>query len=759
MHISKSSSRALLLAGLSLAAIVHGAARAAPVSGREAGAATTETAEADPSGGIAEGSNIVVTATRVNEIAPTTASLEAKQPQSIVSRSLIEDSLPATSDFNQIALITPSVSNFNGNNGIGLSESKAQIRGFQDGEYNITYDGVPFGDTNDPTHHSTTFFPSNTIETLVVDRGPGNASQLGQATFGGNINLFSRAARDDFGGQVKASYGSYNTYLLRGLLDTGALGASGAKAVFTGQYVHTDGALSHETYSNYNLFGKVVVPIGSDVKLSLLGTYNKNRFNQPDKDGATLFQQALYGRDFGLNADPATPQYYGYNHTTKTTDFEIATLEANFAPGSVLTNQAYTYYYDNETLSALDVTGATANTVTLADGKTKVAGNVPGYTKTNKYRVYGDIIKVQLKLTDFATIKGGAWIEWSRTYRQQTDVDLTTGNFNYIEKKATNPVTGEVTPLYVKFDQNSQGNHTEEFAELELRPVPGLTITPGFKHVDFGRKIIAKYNQTTRYAQSVTGDYKADLPFAQVNWAITPQLSAYGEYARGFLAPPLNALYVANPQYSNLEPERSTNYQAGLVYHGSRLSLDLDAYHIKFTNKFVSFTSPVAGVGTVFTNIGGATYKGIEGQVALAVTPAIAVFANGSVNSAEASDTGLQIAYAPKSTAAGGVIVKQGPFKFSLIDKYTGPQSATGDGNPIYAIAGYNTAIVAASYQYGPVRIGVEVTNAFDSRRVNQIAPNSKTVAGSAGLAVATNYDQYYFQPGRAVSADVTFLF
>ena len=78
------------------------------------------------------------------------------------------------------------MSNTGGNNGIGLSESKAQIRGFQDGEYNVTYDGVPFGDTNDPTHHSTTFFPSNTIETLIVDRGPGNASQLGQATFGGN---------------------------------------------------------------------------------------------------------------------------------------------------------------------------------------------------------------------------------------------------------------------------------------------------------------------------------------------------------------------------------------------------------------------------------------------------------------------------------------------------------------------------------------------------------------------------------------------
>jgi len=392
----------------------------APATANAADPASTQTlevSEEQAQAGIAEGSDIVVTATKANEIAPVTASLAARQPQSIVSRSLIEDSLPATADFNQIALITPSVSNFNGNNGVGLSESKAQIRGFQDGEYNITFDGVPFGDTNDPTHHSTTFFPSNTIETLVVDRGPGNASQLGQATFGGNINLFSRVARDEMGGTLKASYGSFDTYLVRGLINTGTIGSTGAKAVLTGQYVHTNGALSYEKYRNYNLFGKVEVPLGPDVKLTLLGTYNNNRFNQPDKDGSTLYQQSLYGKYFSLNTDPKTPQYYGYNHTNKVTDFEIATLEANIAPGTTMINQAYTYYYDNETLSALDITGATANTTTTETG-TKIVGNIPGYTKTNKYRVFGDILKTRFQIAPYAALTTGAMIEFSHTYRQ-----------------------------------------------------------------------------------------------------------------------------------------------------------------------------------------------------------------------------------------------------------------------------------------------------------------------------------------------------
>lgn len=747
MTFPAASHRHLLL-GISALALMPVPVHAADAASAEAAAETA--ADGDLPAGIAEGSDIIVTATAVNEIAPATASLEARQPQAIISRSLIEDSLPATSDFNQIALITPSVSNFGGNNGIGLSESKAQIRGFQDGEYNMTYDGVPFGDTNDPTHHSTTFFPSNTIETVVVDRGPGNASQLGQATFGGNINLFSRVARDDFGGELKGSYGSFNTYLLRGLLNTGDIGG-GIKAVFTGQYAHTDGALSYSSYRNYNLYGKVVIPISPDVKLTFLGTYNKNRFNQPDKDGSTLAQQALYGKYFSLNNDPATPQYYGYNHTDKTTDFEILTLEANFAKGARLTNQAYTYYYDNETLSALDVTGATANTTTNAAG-TKLIGNIPGYTKTNKYRVYGDILKLKLPLTRWATLTAGGQLEWSSTYRQQTDVDLTTGGFNYIEKKVTAPATGfnpgEVTPLYVKFDQNSRGNQATEFVELELRPTDGLTVTPGFKHVDFTRQIYARWNQTTRYAQNLTGTWSANLPFVQANWQATPQLAFYAEYAKGFLPPPLSALYVDQPQLSDLEPQRSTNWQAGVVYHGAKLSIDFDGYYIAFSNKFASSVSPIPGVGTVWTNIGGAVYKGLEGQISYAITPNIAVFANGSINSAKASDTGRQIAYAPKGTAAGGVIIKQGPLRFSLIDKYTGPQSATGDGNPTYDIPGYNTAILAASYEVGPFRLGIEVTNLFNSQRVNQIA-TGKTAAS----------DQYYYQAPRAVTGDVTFRF
>ena len=88
-------------------------------------------------------------------VAPTQANLNATQPQSFISRSYIEESTPPTGNFNTITSIAPSVAATPSVNGPGLSDQKMSMRGFQDGEYNVTVDGIPFGDSNGPTHHST----------------------------------------------------------------------------------------------------------------------------------------------------------------------------------------------------------------------------------------------------------------------------------------------------------------------------------------------------------------------------------------------------------------------------------------------------------------------------------------------------------------------------------------------------------------------------------------------------------------------------
>ncbi|MGZ6014948.1 MAG: TonB-dependent receptor plug domain-containing protein, partial [Phenylobacterium sp.] len=110
--------------------------------------------------------------------APAKSSLQATEPQTIIDRKAIDQFIPATADYTQILNLAPSMSGTSFN-GPGLGEAKTVLRGFRDGEYNITYDGIPWGDANGPTHHSTSFFPSSTIGAVVIDRGPGNAGQMG----------------------------------------------------------------------------------------------------------------------------------------------------------------------------------------------------------------------------------------------------------------------------------------------------------------------------------------------------------------------------------------------------------------------------------------------------------------------------------------------------------------------------------------------------------------------------------------------------
>jgi iron complex outermembrane receptor protein len=93
-----------------------------------------------------------------------------------------------------------------------------------DGDYNITWDGIPFNDSNNPTHHSWSFFPGPWIGGVDFDRSPGSASTIGQATYGGSINLLSRDVPSQQSVQPEVSYGSFNTLLIDGQYNTGMLG-------------------------------------------------------------------------------------------------------------------------------------------------------------------------------------------------------------------------------------------------------------------------------------------------------------------------------------------------------------------------------------------------------------------------------------------------------------------------------------------------------------------------------------------------------
>src|SRR5262249_42977099 len=144
--------------------------------------------------------------------APSQSSIAARSAQSVISDSFIRNDISPVADYTQITQMAPGTFSF-APNGVGLGDSKTFFRGFADGQYNMTFDGIPFYDTNDPTHHSWAFFPAQFIGGTVFDRSPGSASTIGPSTYGGSVNLLSRelAAEQVVGGT--ASVGSFNTKL------------------------------------------------------------------------------------------------------------------------------------------------------------------------------------------------------------------------------------------------------------------------------------------------------------------------------------------------------------------------------------------------------------------------------------------------------------------------------------------------------------------------------------------------------------------
>lgn len=690
--------------------------------------------------------------------APVTSSLEAIQPQSIITRQAIDQFVPATADYTQIINLSPSVSG-TAFNGPGLSEAKSTLRGFKDGEYNVTYDNIPWGDANGPTHHSTSFFPSSTIGAVVVDRGPGSAGTLGQATFGGSVNLYSPEVSHELGGSQQVTYGSWNTIEAVTKLNTGDIGAlNGARLLLNFQELKTDGYLSYSSAKAFNQLLRGVLPISDKWSLTLLGTWNYTKVYTNDNSGATLDQVALYGKNYALNNDPTTPNYYKYNVVTKHTWFNYGRLNGEIGDGTRVENTAYSYYYKNDTESTTDVTLTPADiaakkglsVVPVAGGPTINNGHIPGYTKLNMYKIYGDTLRVDQELAEIALLKAGVWWEQADTGpRGRTDYDASANRAADYRQKAV--LGGNQNVEYWQF---SGWNQWQPFADLEIKPVENLTLTPGFKFVNFRFWVNADINQKSRQPYHASKTFNKPLYFLTANYKVTPDLAVYAQYATGFLVPDISQTQVTNPNLDGLKPQQSRNYQVGAVYHSGRFTLDGDLYYINFTNKLQSQVNPTTNETEQF-NLGGAIYKGIEGQGTFALFDGLYAIAGGSLNSAKTKDTpslgvvgGKQIAGAPKSTASAGLLYRDGGWSVSFYDKYTGVQWGA-EGEPAaYRLPGYHQADLTIAYSFDRFRLQAAVYNVFDSQKATLVKPG-KTVP----------YDQYYFQPERSfqVSAKVSF--
>ena len=680
--------------------------------------------------------------------------IDSFQPASVVSDKVLRDVVTPVGDYNEAGKFTPGFYSNNINGPLG--DSKSGWRGFKDGQFNVTFDGIPFGDANDPSHHSAAYFPAAFIGGVIIDRGPGSASQIGYATFGGTMSLLSRDLADKVGTEIEGSYGNFGTYSGAVTQQTGLIGGT-TRAMAQYSFQKTDGALRYGNVEANQFLLKLDTKINDNWKLTLFGTTGYEDYNAVKS--VTFSQLKTLGRQYGeINGNPRSEDYFKYNDSEKRTDMIYANLEGNLGYGITVTNKAYTYAYDYPVLqnNAFDQTqdgsasisnGGTQPTFSVTNplstcppGTTQkncvskvtykgvVDGDVTGYKQINNYRAWGDTIDLKRKVdAGFASgeFRTGFWFEHIDNHRRQKYFDYTQGVYydqlNPTYAKASD--AGTTKASQAAFDLGAAGyrlnleshiTNTQFYFEYEWKPLAGLSITPGVKRESFEREHNAYYNQTTLQPANFTKTYDATLPFLSVSAKLTPEWTVYGQASKGFLAPPVAAYYVYNFDANDIRPETTTNLQTGVVYKTRDFSVGADVY--KISSKDASSTVTDNNGTQYLISNQNVLRQGVEFQGTYALGNKInlnglGVFASAALMQAtitNGANNGLAYQNTPNYTYAGGPVFDNGTFFGSFLYKAVGAQY--GGAGQLASSAAANAALnKVGSYSSSDAVAGVRV--------------------------------------------------
>ncbi len=506
--------------------------------------------------------------------APSGQPLGATQPTSVVDRAALDQFVAPTGNYDDAIRLTPSVVDI-APNGPGLGEAQTlTIRGFADGQYNVTFDGIPFADSDDFTYHSSAYFVARDLGSVSVDRGPGDAATLGDATFGGTVALRSIGSAAAGGVSPTVSLGSFATALGGVLLDSGRGGLpGGASGLIDLNGVRSDGALDDAAQRRATAFGKLVVPLGGHATLTVAA--NAARTVQGEPLGATRAEIAAGGPGVALNDDPRSQAFEGYNSSAYRTDLAYAELTLMPADGATLSNKLYTYGLYRRLEQGEDPNGETPNGTALG------AGDVPGQSGRNGLRAWGDILRVTRPLRGDLTIEAGAWVERQTNSRFLLQTDRTLGD---VPNPVLTSVAGVPGSAAIDRQQRETLVTAQPYAQLDWQALPALRLTVGAKGAVFDRAVAAPVMEGTRLSEAFERDFAAALPSATAQLSLARGWRLYAQAAEGFLAPALQLFDVSDPAHASVQPERTWNFQLGTSWRSPSLAASADCYDIIVNN-------------------------------------------------------------------------------------------------------------------------------------------------------------------------------
>jgi len=735
------------------------------------------------------------------QLSPTKSVLDAGSARTEITGNYVSEYTTPVTDFADIIQAAPGIVSYT-TNGIGNGQAKIFFRGFVDDDYSMTWDGVPFNDSNDPSHHSWAYVPAAAIGHVDFDRSPGTASDIGTSNFGGTIHFFSPTLGDEAHVQAKVTYGSWNTYQVLGDINSGAFVHGKANFWVNGDYQRSDGYQTFSPKQDVAATAKFDYKFSDRTHLSVIGTdIILDAFQNNDPTRRQLFDHGdnyLYENN-AVNPDGnPNAQYWRYSVYHVPSFFDVITFNHEFGNGWKFDTKTYDYgysnhqHYQNNTDNDLVTNPSIGITTTIEE---KVGGtDQPGWTvgktptgidKLNQYARGGEIAALSYA-TRWGVFRTGSWYELTDTMRQQIYTD---------------PITWVESPYLndIKFHEHFFTHAVQPYAEFQWLATPKLTITGGVKDAFF-RMYLTQYadghtigqltcpTTTGTLASSCTAtavhsqNYNSILPSLEANYRLTPIASIYGQYGRGSIAPFSAVFDTTGAQVAVTPPPTiADTYQGGTVVKLNRVVFDADVFHIHFQNTYSSYTdttgspstNPDYGTSYYYANPNSDT-NGFEAEGNYAVTRSLSFNGNGTFGIAkyEASNgsaavtnsTGTVItpalvptpaawvASAPHDTESIGMTYQQMGLDFGIFGKRIGSRWAdiksfhqTVPEDPFWMNNLFVNYNVHGRSIFDGSKVKLSMNNLFDDRSIvaNSPANDGSVFYGVTGTKVTQSLQLY----------------
>ena len=688
------------------------------------------------------------------ETAPSQGSLTARSAQSIVSDKFIRDFTSPVADYTQAMTMTPGAFASTAN-GVGLGDAKVTVRGLSDSNMVFSFDGIPFNDTNGVSHHSWVFFPSQFLGGAVIDRSPGGASTIGQATFGGSVDLKSRVLEADPRTSVTLSTGSWNTQLVGVEHETGQIGADGkSNLLFNMQEMKSDGYQTYNEQTRKATSAKYEKENSGGSKLTVFASYLNLKNNTPSIKGVA---RSLYNAGDNttlLSGDPTKGNYYGFNFYDVTTDFVYAGIASKLEGGWLLEDKVYTYRYWNKQNYNNSTTAIT--TTSAVD-------------KLNSYTTIGNTLRLS-KETETGTLRTGLWAEQSDSYRFQRPSDPRT----WIDSAAPN------------FSETYTTTTIQPYLEYEYKVNDNLKVTPGVKYASYKQDFVhlqdnggavgtlgGVYNSSTgtitggapSLSNSIT--YTDLMPSIDFHYKVQPNWTVYGQYALGDQIPSTNVFDVKNAMVSPApSPTKATTIQLGTVWNSGDLTLAADIYQTKLEGSYTALSPDSAG-NVAYIPSGTQLNQGIEAEANFTLGHGFSLYVNGTLGSLKYDSgaiAGQWVAGAPSDTETIALNYDRNNWSIGVSANRVGKMynDSKAGVHEAFVIDPYTVANLFANYTIkNPssfakrAKLQFGINNLFDTHAIVGIA--SAATGSTSANPLAT--DLLTITPGRSVSLTATLDF